>query len=159
MLELTLWRHGCSRGSEPVSPCQGPRSQMTPVCSSSRYSLWSTSSVCSVAFLIICLSGLSREGQKTQGALCLPWERHEEDGGPAVLHSPPAGVGQSRVSQTSDHASRWCKVRRGETFCRLEPHVYLNRFMDVQKELDEMRSKSATTLLATEDEILQLKAE
>lgn len=30
---------------------------------------------------------------------------------------------------------------------------------DAQKELDETKSKSATTLLATEDEILELKAE
>lgn len=34
-----------------------------------------------------------------------------------------------------------------------------NRLVDAQKELDETKSKSATTLLATEDEILQLKAE
>jgi len=31
--------------------------------------------------------------------------------------------------------------------------------MQAQRELDETKSKSATTLLATEDEILQLKAE
>ena len=34
-----------------------------------------------------------------------------------------------------------------------------NRLVDAQMELDETKSKSATTLLATEDEILQLKAE
>uniref|UniRef100_A0A8C4GXW3 Mitochondria-eating protein n=1 Tax=Dicentrarchus labrax TaxID=13489 RepID=A0A8C4GXW3_DICLA len=34
-----------------------------------------------------------------------------------------------------------------------------NRLADAQNELDETKSKSATTLLATEDEILQLKAD
>lgn len=34
-----------------------------------------------------------------------------------------------------------------------------NRLVDAHKELDDTKSKSATTLLATEDEILQLKAE
>lgn len=34
-----------------------------------------------------------------------------------------------------------------------------NSLADAQKELDETKSKSATTLLATEDEILQLRAE
>lgn len=34
-----------------------------------------------------------------------------------------------------------------------------HRLLDVQKELEETKSRSATTLLATEEEILQLKAE
>lgn len=37
--------------------------------------------------------------------------------------------------------------------------VCFNRLADAQKELDDTKSKSATTLLATEDEILQLRAE
>lgn len=37
--------------------------------------------------------------------------------------------------------------------------LIFNRLVDAHRELDETKSKSATTLLATEDEILQLKAE
>lgn len=37
--------------------------------------------------------------------------------------------------------------------------ICCNRLIDAQKELDDTKSKSATTLLATEDEILQLRAE
>lgn len=36
---------------------------------------------------------------------------------------------------------------------------YSNRLADVQEELSETKSKSTTNLLASEDEILQLKAE
>uniref|UniRef100_A0A7N8YQP7 Mitochondria-eating protein n=1 Tax=Mastacembelus armatus TaxID=205130 RepID=A0A7N8YQP7_9TELE len=49
--------------------------------------------------------------------------------------------------------------------CRLNNRMilgnfpFLNRLADAQKELDQTKSKSATTLLATEDEILQLKAD
>ena len=35
----------------------------------------------------------------------------------------------------------------------------VSRLADVQQELDNTKDKSATTLLATEDEILQLRAE
>ena len=37
--------------------------------------------------------------------------------------------------------------------------VSVFRLADVQLELDNTKDKSATTLLATEDEILQLRAE
>lgn len=47
---------------------------------------------------------------------------------------------------------------RHET-CTFEMFLCFNRLASVQKELDETKSKSTTTLLANEDEILQLKAE
>jgi len=37
--------------------------------------------------------------------------------------------------------------------------LYLFRLVDTQQELDVTKRESATTLLATEEEILQLKAE
>lgn len=37
--------------------------------------------------------------------------------------------------------------------------IYSNSLASVQEELDETKNRSVTTLLASEDEILQLKAE
>lgn len=50
------------------------------------------------------------------------------------------------------HVSIFININFSDLFC-------FNSLADTQKELDETKSKSATTLLATEDEILQLRAE
>ncbi|XP_017278889.1 mitochondria-eating protein [Kryptolebias marmoratus] len=57
------------------------------------------------------------------------------------------------------HESDMKKMEAQLCSTRLQLEAARAEFMDAQKELDETRSKSATALLATEDELLQLKAD
>ncbi|KAK5618261.1 Mitochondria-eating protein [Crenichthys baileyi] len=57
------------------------------------------------------------------------------------------------------HESDMKKMEAQLSSTRLQLESVTAELMDAQKELDDTRSKSATTILTTEDEILQLKAD
>nr|XP_046248748.1 mitochondria-eating protein [Scatophagus argus] len=65
-----------------------------------------------------------------------------------------------RIRELSvSHDSEMQKMDTELCSTRLQLESIRAELVEAQKELDEIRSKSATTLLATEDEILQLKAD
>ncbi|XP_034036750.1 mitochondria-eating protein [Thalassophryne amazonica] len=60
---------------------------------------------------------------------------------------------------TASHKSDMQKMETQLCSIRLQLDSVREELVDAQKDLDETKNKSATTLLATEDEILQLKAD
>lgn len=112
-------------------------------------------------------AGFCREGQEDQGALCLPRQWDAQVGQWTVLHSPAVGSCQNRVSlRPVWEADAWLRedVMNSDDDGNdmLNHHVhkpFLNRLTNAQRELNETKSKSVTTLHSAEDEILQLREE
>lgn len=110
MLEWTPWKCACYPGWEPASQWRGPVSLMIPAYSLSRWRCllcfgtvvqqYATTLLCWSQFKppFLLSSGFCREGQKDQGALCLPWQWNAQVGQWTVLHSPAVGSCQNRVS-------------------------------------------------------------
>ncbi|KAG7243775.1 hypothetical protein INR49_008925 [Caranx melampygus] len=70
-----------------------------------------------------------------------------------------SGKGQEDQGLSASHEDDMQKMETQLCSTRLHLDSVRAELADAQKELDDTKSKSATTLLATEDEILQLKEE